>query len=116
MSDLNLTRYEDFWDSEHRESEHGEWVKAEEAEARIKELEAEAKASLTACAHAARIANEHADRIKELEATVEALQGMRDYMAARLRAADELADALEEVDAVYGNFELELTAYREAGK
>lgn len=52
----------------------GEWVRAEEAEARI----------------------------AELEATIEALQGMRDGLAtrafeaeARLQAADELAEAVE---------------------
>jgi hypothetical protein len=77
------------------EATKGQWVRAEEAEARIKELEAalETEARL---------------RVKDCEE--------RNAYKARLRAADELADALEEVDAVYGNFELELTAYREASK
>jgi hypothetical protein len=70
-------------------SEHGDWVKAEEAEARIKELEAE-----------------------------------RERDKARLRAADELADAVEAVrpyafgrsKVAYEQATAALTAYREAGK
>lgn len=94
MSDL--TRYEiDGMKDEMYACSHGEWFKAEEAEARIGEL-VMAGSMVEA-------------KLKDAEARFKQLE-------ARLKAADELADAVEEADAVYGNFERELVAYREASK
>jgi hypothetical protein len=98
MSDLQ--RYDVFQRPFPHRSRTGDWVKAEEAEARIKELEAER------------------DEYK-LAADVEA--GLFNDAQARLRAADELADAVAEV-AIGGRGSVKtflldaLTAYRNGGQ
>lgn len=85
------------------EDAEGEWVRAEEAEARIKELEAERN-------HFAELYEQATGRDGELEART---------VDARLRAADELAGAVEGHDEHAMNWDAvlsALTAYREAGK
>lgn len=89
-----LTRYEIVIDPGPHEplvdpSLDGEWVRAEEAEARIKELEAQ----------------------------VEMLTKETDGLDQMLQKADKLADAIER-DQSYSDIEIDaaLTAYREASK
>jgi TolA-binding protein len=121
----DLTRWT-VWPGPERDGE-GEWVKAEEAEARIAELEKEIgflkRQGVAAQGSAQR-------QIKELEAKIERLtnRGIEDMkftiaeQEARLRAADELADRADDfiaanlVPKVRKALIRALTAYREAGK
>jgi hypothetical protein len=108
---MSLTRYEiDGMKDEMYACSHGEWVKAEEAEARIRELEAKIE----------RLTNRGIEDMKFIIAEQEA----------RLRAADELAHAVEVWKQAIGGdgdtwdqmvddwaaISAALTAYREASK